>query len=210
VHVLAAMPVKAPHAELIWLAQVFLLHAGGDAAVATEETKTPAPSATAANVTTALRVIVEPPYGRSNPKIDFGALPPRGHLSTRLSRGFGVHPQLAPSHCSPRSMTPFPQTVGPRLRPLAGKAPTQAGRRRQHEPGPGPRCVRARPRSRSLSRPAPRRAPCCGPRVVPAACAVWWAPCPPPAARVRVARLRASRPLVPPARPVTPPQHVRV
>src|SRR5262249_36420739 len=33
------------------------------------ETKTPAPSATAANVTPALRVIVEPPYGRSNPKI---------------------------------------------------------------------------------------------------------------------------------------------
>src|SRR5262249_13568105 len=34
------------------------------------ETKTPAPSATAANVTPALRVIVEPPYGRSNPKIE--------------------------------------------------------------------------------------------------------------------------------------------
>jgi hypothetical protein len=59
VHVLAAMPVKAPHAELIWLAQVFLLHVGGDAAVAKEETKTPAPSATAANVTPALLVTVE-------------------------------------------------------------------------------------------------------------------------------------------------------
>jgi hypothetical protein len=58
VHVLACMPVKAPHAVSIWVAQFFLLHAGGDAAVA-EETKTPAPSsATAANVTLTFLVIV--------------------------------------------------------------------------------------------------------------------------------------------------------
>jgi hypothetical protein len=64
VHVLAAMPVKAPHAELTSSAQDFLLHACGGAPVAKEETKTPAPSATAANVTPALLVIVEPPLSR--------------------------------------------------------------------------------------------------------------------------------------------------
>jgi hypothetical protein len=59
VHVLAAIPVNAPHAALISSAQDFLLHAGGGAAVATEETKTPAPrSATAANVTTTFLVLV--------------------------------------------------------------------------------------------------------------------------------------------------------
>jgi hypothetical protein len=66
VHVLACMPEKAPHAESIWVAQFFLLHAGGDAAIA-EETKAPAPrSATAANVTLTFLVIVRSPYGRSH------------------------------------------------------------------------------------------------------------------------------------------------
>jgi hypothetical protein len=82
-HWLAAMPEKAPHAELISSEQFFLPHAGG-AAVATEETKTPAPSATAANVTTRLLpifliVIVEPPiavpYGHLRARHRFGALP---------------------------------------------------------------------------------------------------------------------------------------
>jgi hypothetical protein len=58
---LKAMPVKAPHAELISSAQDFLLHAGG-AAVATEKTKTPVANATAANgTTTFFLAIVEPP-----------------------------------------------------------------------------------------------------------------------------------------------------
>jgi hypothetical protein len=59
-HVLAAMPVKPAHRAAISSEQDLLPHAGA-AAVAREETKTPTPSATAANVTTALRVIVEPP-----------------------------------------------------------------------------------------------------------------------------------------------------
>jgi hypothetical protein len=58
-HALRAVPFKPAHPAAISSAQSFLLH--GPVAVATEETKTPAPSATAANVTTALRVIVEPP-----------------------------------------------------------------------------------------------------------------------------------------------------
>jgi hypothetical protein len=63
---LRAIPVKAPHTEETSSAQFLLPHAGG-AAVATEETKTPAPSATAANVATTvlpilfLIVIVGPP-----------------------------------------------------------------------------------------------------------------------------------------------------
>jgi hypothetical protein len=60
-HSLNSLPAKAPHAELISSEQTFGLHF--PAALASEkETKTPAPSATAANVTTALLVIVEPPY----------------------------------------------------------------------------------------------------------------------------------------------------
>jgi hypothetical protein len=54
---LRALPDKPAHPAAISSEQDLLLHAGG-AAVATEETKTPAPSATAANVTTALLVIV--------------------------------------------------------------------------------------------------------------------------------------------------------
>jgi hypothetical protein len=64
VHTLRAMPFKPAHPAAISSEQTFLLH--GPVAVATEETNTPAPSATAANnVTTAFLVIVEPPYGRS-------------------------------------------------------------------------------------------------------------------------------------------------
>jgi hypothetical protein len=59
VHALRSMPFKPAHPAAISSEQSFLLH--GPVAVATEETKTPAASATAANVTTALRVIVEPP-----------------------------------------------------------------------------------------------------------------------------------------------------
>src|SRR4029450_7933562 len=61
-HALRAMPFKPTQPAAISSEQTFLLH--GPVAVATEETKTLAPSATAANVTTALLVIVEPPYGR--------------------------------------------------------------------------------------------------------------------------------------------------
>jgi hypothetical protein len=81
---LRAAPDKPAHPAAISSAHCFEPQSGG--AALAPETKTPAPSATAANVTTALRVIVEPPYGRSNPKI-VGALPPRVHSSTRLSRG---------------------------------------------------------------------------------------------------------------------------
>jgi len=78
-----------PHASLISSLQaVVLSHLPPLSAIAEEETKTPAPSATAANVTTALRVIVEPPYGRSNPKSDFGDLPPRLHRSDMLVKVF--------------------------------------------------------------------------------------------------------------------------
>jgi hypothetical protein len=52
---LKAMPVKAPHTELISSEQTFGLHF--PAALASE-TKTPAPSTTAANVTTAPLIIV--------------------------------------------------------------------------------------------------------------------------------------------------------
>jgi hypothetical protein len=52
--------------------QFFELHSGG--AALAPETKTPAPSATAANVTTAplMIVIVKPPYGNSSPSIVVG------------------------------------------------------------------------------------------------------------------------------------------
>src|SRR5262245_28026108 len=61
-HMLRALPDKPAHPAATSSEQDLLLHAGG-AAVATGETKRPAPSATAANVTTALLVIVigEPP-----------------------------------------------------------------------------------------------------------------------------------------------------
>jgi hypothetical protein len=58
-HVLRSMPDKPAHAALISSAQVLFVHF--PAALASE-TKTPAASATAANATTALLVIVEPPY----------------------------------------------------------------------------------------------------------------------------------------------------
>jgi hypothetical protein len=84
-HALRAMPFKPAHPAAISSEQTFLLH--GPVAVATEETKTPAPSATAANVTTALLVIVAPPYGRrSQANIEFGALPARDTFSTRVWR----------------------------------------------------------------------------------------------------------------------------
>jgi hypothetical protein len=66
VHALRSMPFKPAHPAAISSEQSFLLH--GPVAVATEETKTPAASATAANATTALLVIVEPRYGRSHAK----------------------------------------------------------------------------------------------------------------------------------------------
>jgi len=60
-HVLRSMPDKPAHAALISSAQVLFVHCS--AALASEtKTKTPAASATAANATTALLVIVEPPY----------------------------------------------------------------------------------------------------------------------------------------------------
>src|SRR5262245_34079151 len=83
---LRAAPDKPAHPAAISSEHAFAPQIEG--AALAPETKTPAPSATAANVTPALRVIVEPPCGRSNSKIDFGALPPRVHSSTRLSRGF--------------------------------------------------------------------------------------------------------------------------
>jgi len=64
---LKSAPDKPAHPAAISSAHCFEPQSG--AAALAPETKTPAPSATAANVTPALRVIVEPPYGRSNPKI---------------------------------------------------------------------------------------------------------------------------------------------
>jgi hypothetical protein len=58
-HLLRSMPDKPAHAALISSAQVLFVHF--PAALASE-TKTPAASATAADATTALLVIVEPPY----------------------------------------------------------------------------------------------------------------------------------------------------
>src|SRR5262245_40032339 len=57
-HWLRALPDKPAHAVLISSAQVLFVHFPATFA---SETKTPAASATAANATTALRVIVEPP-----------------------------------------------------------------------------------------------------------------------------------------------------
>jgi hypothetical protein len=57
-HARKSAPVKAPHAELICSEQKCGLHFP---AAPASETKTPAASATAANVTTALLAIVEPP-----------------------------------------------------------------------------------------------------------------------------------------------------
>jgi hypothetical protein len=88
-HVLRAMPDKPAHPASISSAQAFLVHTF--CALATEGTKTPAPSATAANVTTALPiiVIVESPSGRSRVNSDFAALSVLGaRSSTRLSREF--------------------------------------------------------------------------------------------------------------------------
>jgi hypothetical protein len=72
---LKSAPDKLPHAASISSAQGLLPQSGG--AAPAPETKPPAASATANNVTTAFLVIVEPPQGRPMPKIDFGALPPR-------------------------------------------------------------------------------------------------------------------------------------
>src|SRR5262249_9162580 len=58
-HALRSLPDKPAHAAAISSAQVLFVHF--PAALASE-TKTPAASATAANATTALLVIVEPPY----------------------------------------------------------------------------------------------------------------------------------------------------
>jgi hypothetical protein len=77
---LNASPVKAPHAELISSPHCLLPQIGG--AAPARETKTPAASATVANMTAALlviRVIVEPPSGRSRVRIRFCARPLRGH-----------------------------------------------------------------------------------------------------------------------------------
>jgi hypothetical protein len=89
-HVLRAMPDKPAHPASISSAQAFLVHTF--CALATEGTKTPAPSATAANVTTApliIAIVEPPPYGRSRVNSDFAALSGLGATSsTRLSKVF--------------------------------------------------------------------------------------------------------------------------
>jgi hypothetical protein len=72
--VLRSLPEKAPHAELISSAHAFEPQIGG--AAFAPETKTPAQSATAINVTTAFLVIVEPPMAvrRSHLEIGFGVM----------------------------------------------------------------------------------------------------------------------------------------
>jgi hypothetical protein len=64
-HARNSSPTKAPHAELTSSAHCFEPQSGG--AALAPETKTPAASTTAANVTTAplIIVIVKPPYGNS-------------------------------------------------------------------------------------------------------------------------------------------------
>src|SRR4030095_6937912 len=74
-HVLRAVPDKPAHPAAISSEHAFLVHTF--CAGAAEGTKPPPRRPPAANVTTALRVIVEPPCGRSHATIDFGALPPR-------------------------------------------------------------------------------------------------------------------------------------
>jgi hypothetical protein len=85
---LKAAPVKAPHAELTSSAHCFEPQSGG--AAPAPETKTPAASATANNVTTAFLVIVAPPHmARSVREIDID-LGNRydSHVCTRWSREF--------------------------------------------------------------------------------------------------------------------------
>jgi hypothetical protein len=96
-HARNSASIKAPHAELISSEHCLLPQIGG--AALARETKTPATSATVANMTTAplatlVLVIVEPPSGRSCVRIRFCfcARPLRAMSSTtsstRLSRIF--------------------------------------------------------------------------------------------------------------------------
>jgi hypothetical protein len=78
-HARNAAPTRPAHPVAISSEQTLGLH--GPTAVASE-TKPPVQSATANNVTTAFLVIVEPPCGRSDATIDFGALLPRVTAAT--------------------------------------------------------------------------------------------------------------------------------
>ena len=79
---LSALPVRRPPSMTPTSSeQSFELQAGG--AALAPETKTPAASATAANVTTARLVMVEPPRGRSELS-SISALPPHATASTRV------------------------------------------------------------------------------------------------------------------------------
>src|SRR5262245_32762808 len=113
-HMLRALPDKPAHPAAISSEQDLLLHAGG-AAVVTEETKTPAPSATAANVTPTLLVIVivEPPA-----RHQFGALSrdrpdPADPVQREAPPRAGVPQTTAPDH---RVHLRHPQLTFPRWR----------------------------------------------------------------------------------------------
>ena len=81
---LKSAPDKLPHAAVISSAHCLEPQSGG--AASAPETKTPAATATAANVTTARLVMVEPPYGRSRLSSNFGALPPCATLRHACQR----------------------------------------------------------------------------------------------------------------------------
>src|SRR5262249_40743921 len=111
---LRAAPDKPAHPVAISSEHAF--EPQSDGAALAPETKTPAPSAIAANVTTALRVIVEPPYGRSNPKIDFRRSTAAWSLFDALVKGespAGCR-RCGPQRCRVRGIR-VPSWVGRRL-----------------------------------------------------------------------------------------------
>jgi hypothetical protein len=98
---LRAAPDKPGHPAAISSEHAFEPQIG--AAALAPETKTPTPSATAANETTALLIIVEPPCGRSHATIVFGAsrararsdkpVPAADTSAVRCSRARTARPQ---------------------------------------------------------------------------------------------------------------------
>jgi hypothetical protein len=135
---LKAMPVKAPHAELLSSEQRFGLHF--PAALASE-TKTPAPSATAANVTAAplMIVIVKPPYGNSVAQHQWSAARPVAATATEP--------------------TTVARTLARHLNPIIPKPPLSDDRTLPRPFG-RPKLMsssrKLRPRSPSRRTPAPR------------------------------------------------------
>src|SRR5262245_52179570 len=102
---LRAAPDKPAHPAAISSAHCFEPQSGG--AALAPETKTPAASAIAANVTTARLVIVEPPLWPFPAKLDFGPLPAVPRLRHACQRG---------STCARHVTRPCPRGVRRSLR----------------------------------------------------------------------------------------------